>query len=159
MPWRSAITGEYVDHAYAEANPDTVVFEEPEHDPKPSDQTGMTDDLGPVPEAPTDQEQGVTDGSDVRSEAEVSLEDLRSAHRLLVKAHDHERAEAERLRDEARRQARIANGAMIDAERLREALEQIRDGIFSGNQAATWARKALERNAASDITALPSAEP
>lgn len=56
MPWRSAITGEYVDHDYAQANPDTVVFEEPDPDqPVASQDTGMTDDLGPVPETPTNQ--------------------------------------------------------------------------------------------------------
>lgn len=32
----------------------------------------------------------------------------------------------EQLRDEAVRQARIGNGAMIEADQLREALEQIR---------------------------------
>lgn len=52
MPWRSAITGEYVEHAYAEANPNTCVFEEDSPEPKPSSDTGMVDDLGPVPERP-----------------------------------------------------------------------------------------------------------
>jgi chromosome segregation ATPase len=33
---------------------------------------------------------------------------------------------------------------VAEVERLREALQQIRDGIFSGNQAASWARKALD---------------